>query len=87
MALDIRPYTKTPAQVDAVMLTRENLASVADWAHSDVDTATGSIRLLVHTLEGSLYARPGDWIVRGVAGEFHPVRADIFARTYRPVEL
>ena len=32
-----------------------------------------------------MMARPGDWIIRGVNGEFYPCKADIFAKTYEPV--
>jgi hypothetical protein len=38
--------------------------------------------MLIHTLEGTLAASPGDWIVRGVKGEFYPVKPDIFNETY-----
>lgn len=41
--------------------------------------------LIIQTLEGNHRADPGDWIVRGVRGEFYPVKPDIFAATYEPV--
>lgn len=41
--------------------------------------------LLVPTLEGDMLARPNDWIIRGVQGEFYPCKPDIFAATYEPV--
>ena len=39
--------------------------------------------LLIATLEGDMKATTGDFIVRGVQGEFYPVKPDIFAATYR----
>ena len=39
-------------------------------------------QIIVPTLEGQHIASPNDWIIRGVAGEFYPCRADIFAATY-----
>lgn len=42
--------------------------------------------LRVQTLEGPLNARVGDWIIKGVKGEFYPCRPDIFAATYEIVE-
>src|SRR4051812_39705453 len=36
----------------------------------------------VPTLEGPLTARTGDWIIRGIQGEFYPCKPDIFAATY-----
>lgn len=40
----------------------------------------------IHTLEGSHMVRRGDWVIRGVKGEFYPCRPDIFASTYEPVD-
>lgn len=48
-----------------------------------IDPATGF--LLIATLEGVMQAKPGDWIIRGVAGEFYPCKPDIFAATYEEV--
>jgi hypothetical protein len=39
-------------------------------------------RLQIATLEGHLWCDVGNWIVRGIAGEFYPVRDDIFITTY-----
>ena len=41
--------------------------------------------LEIVTLEGTMYASPGDWIIRGVAGEFYPCKPDIFAATYEAI--
>lgn len=38
--------------------------------------------LLIPTLEGDMYASVGDWIIKGVQGEFYPCKPDIFAATY-----
>lgn len=45
-----------------------------------------TIGLLIPTLEGTMLANQGDWIVRGVNGEFYPVKNDIFESTYEKVE-
>lgn len=39
-------------------------------------------RIEIDTLEGTMLALPGDWIIRGVKGEFYPCKPDIFAATY-----
>lgn len=41
--------------------------------------------LIVATLEGEMIATPGDYIIRGVQGEFYPCKPDIFAATYEEV--
>ena len=38
----------------------------------------------IPTLEGTMTAKPGDFIIRGVKGEFYPCKPDIFAATYEP---
>jgi len=37
------------------------------------------------TLEGTMIADPGDWIITGVKGEMYPCKPDIFEMTYEPV--
>lgn len=41
-------------------------------------------RLCIGTLEGTMVAEAGDWIIRGVKGEIYPCKPDIFAATYEP---
>lgn len=43
-------------------------------------------RLHIPTLEGVMVASAGDWIIKGVKGEFYPCKPDIFAATYEPVD-
>jgi len=45
-----------------------------------IDPATGF--MLIATLEGVMQAKPGDYIIRGVQGEFYPCKPDIFEATY-----
>lgn len=42
--------------------------------------------VLIRTLEGDMFAGLGDYVIRGVHGEFYPCKPDIFAATYDPVE-
>ncbi len=44
-------------------------------------------RIVIETLEGQVWAQPGDWIIRGVKGELYPCKPDIFAATYEPAAL
>lgn len=67
-------------------------ASIAGWllGHGFRDfRVVGTHRpfgMEIHTLEGVMRADPGDWIIRGVQGEFYPCKPDIFEQTYeRPV--
>lgn len=49
-----------------------------------IDPETGF--MLIATLEGVMQAKPGDWVIRGVQGEFYPCRSDIFEETYEVAE-
>ena len=48
--------------------------------HRDRPGWIGNLR--IGTLEGAMEAGAGDWIIKGVAGEFYPCKPDIFAATY-----
>lgn len=49
-----------------------------------IDPADGL--MVIRTLEGDMKVSLGDYIIRGVQGEFYPCKPDIFAATYEPVE-
>lgn len=47
---------------------------------------TDRLGMKIPTLEGVMIATEGDWIIKGVNGEFYPCKPDIFEKTYEPVE-
>ncbi len=59
---------------------------IAPYRPGDTNAIETPARLDVHTLEGVMTATYGDWIIRGVKGEFYPCRGDIFETTYEAVE-
>ena len=78
-------FRKRPVEIEAIRWTGENVKEVLDfmkWRNASHDGIEG---LVIHTLEGRYYATPGDWIIRGVAGEFYPCKPDIFDITYEKV--
>ena len=60
------------------------LAAEVPTSGVSIDPATGFV--LIATLEGVMQAKPEDWIIRGVQGEFYPCKPDIFAAVYEPAE-
>jgi len=42
--------------------------------------------IFIPTLEGGMMACPGDWIIRGVKGEFYPCKPNVFEATYEPAD-
>jgi hypothetical protein len=81
----IRNFRKKPVVIEACRFTRENSVVAAVWSMA-VFKDTEETALLIDTLEGTMEARLGDWIIKGVGGEFYPCKPDIFEATYDPVE-
>ena len=95
-------YRKKPVSIEAMILTRHNVAEVAAWCGGRVvrevsprDHTDVYIALDIPTLEGVMRAQTmdpsgryphGDAVIRGVQGEFYPCKPDIFAATYEPAE-
>lgn len=85
-------FRKRPVEIEAVQLTHENLTDVFMWLGRQATMILRSYNgrkrpgLAISTLEGVMKASPGDWIIKGVAGEFYPCRDDIFRKTYEAVE-
>ena len=83
-------FRKKPVVIEAIQyLPHDNCHEVAAFMGYEWDAdACGDERShapwLIDTLEGVMEAQPGDWIIKGVAGEFYPCKPDIFEATYEP---
>lgn len=89
-------YRKKPVVIEARQLDMWNAVELAEWSgHPNPHNASvfesldddndrwAGIQII--TLEGTMIASPVDWIIKGVADEFYPCRADIFEVTYEPL--
>lgn len=80
-------FRKKPVVIEAEQLTVKNKDRAYNFItcnhYADGDASNPSIR--IETLEGEMTASIGDWIIKGVAGEFYPCKPDIFAATYEAV--
>lgn len=77
-------FRKKPVEVEAVLWTGHNLVEAITFVNTEDVVARGD-KFEIVTLEGTMTASPGDWIIRGVHGEFYPCKPDIFDETYEPV--
>ena len=77
-------FRKKPVVIEAIQWTGSNLKDVIEFL-GGASWMNGR-GLIIKTLEGELHASVGDFIIRGVAGEFYPCKPDIFEKTYEPVE-
>ncbi len=89
-------FVKKPVQIAAVQWTGNNLYTVMKFMGTVGDLESNIDRdkfhdyenivkergLKIKTLEGDMSANIGDWIIRGVKGEFYPCKPDIFEETY-----
>lgn len=78
-------FRKKPVAIEARQVTVFNLDELEQWCGGSTTNLRGSAKfrtIVIPTLEGSMEARIGDWIIRGVAGEFYPCKPDIFHATY-----
>jgi len=76
-------YRKKPVIIDAIPWDGGNVEELKAFCPKFEQDAH---KLFIDTLEGTMVAMPGDWIIRGVAGEFYPCKPDIFADTYERVQ-
>jgi len=84
-------FRKKPVVIEAVRWTgKDSYDAVAAFLGGTAAVFCNPLDLggtvKIPTLEGTMTAGPGDWIIRGVKGEFYPCKPDIFAATYEPAE-
>jgi hypothetical protein len=79
-------YRKKPVVIQAVQWTGENNTEILNFCSTCYITSSGKSKdLIVSTLEGDMSASVGDFIIKGVKGEFYACREDIFDITYETV--
>ena len=86
-------YRKKPVEIEAWEFTREALKSDDSWVRLYrnelhlISQYSGEVLYIeIDTLEGTMRANLGDFIIKGVQGEFYPCKSDIFEQTYEKVE-
>ena len=90
-------YRKKPVEIEAVRYDGYNSNEISKFmdkpvkiecissAAYEAGMAPPVFCVLIETLEGIMRAMPGDYIIKGVKGEFYPCKPDIFEQTYEPV--
>lgn len=99
--MTIKQFRKKPVVIYAVQWTGQNLKEVIEftgkhpkwgewfenWKTYEAYVKANGDVFKIKTIEGTMEASPGDWIIRGVKGEHYPCKPDIFAATYEPAAL
>lgn len=73
-------WRKKSVVIEAIQWTGSNAVTLLDWIKPEA-RQEGAV-IVIPTLEGDHEASLGDWIIKGVAGEFYPCKPDIFTMTY-----
>ncbi len=94
-------YRKKPVVVEAIQLSVDNVLEVERFIEQKeirLDTGAAQDKFedykdivrrngrKINTLEGAMTAKIGDYIIKGVSGEFYPCKPDIFEKTYEKVD-
>ena len=83
-------FRKKPVEIEAFQLPQldeqasEELIEFLQASERDIESDYDG-GVLVHTSEGVMQGDPGDWIIKGVKGEYYPCKPDIFEATYEAV--
>lgn len=93
--MSVKTYRKKPVEIEAIKYDGKNVddcikfiekGQVVCWKKKEVfPYSKPEIKIMIETLEGFMKARPGDYIIRGVNGEYYPCKPDIFEKTYEKV--
>lgn len=95
----IKKYIKKPVEVKAIQLKEDNIIEVFDFLDEANYKETKSVEELedfskamleqgyieIETFEGMMKASFGDYIIKGIKGEFYACKSDIFQATYEEV--
>lgn len=82
-------FRKKPVEIEAIQFdwNADNWKACCRFIDAEIpEDAENPPYLLIDTLEGQMMVNPGDWIIKGVAGEFYPCKPTIFEATYEKVD-
>lgn len=89
IALDLHPHSrlfrKKPVVIEAVQWLGD-MDPINQLMGEEAPLVAANGSLYIETLEGVMEAKPNDWIIKGVSGEFYPCKPDIFEKTYEAVK-
>lgn len=86
-------YRKRPVVIEAIQFNGKNFDEISEFSlgkakrriayEGNTPIETDTIDII--TLEGTMNAIKGDYIIKGIQGEFYPCKPDIFEETYELV--
>ena len=89
--VEMAKYRKKPVVIEAIRWSGSNVEEVNKFTNKPPQRILSwdeslNESVIISTLEGDMRAKKGDYIIKGVNGEFYPCKPDIFKKTYEKVE-
>ena len=81
----IKKFRKKPIIIEALQNLPINIEEIKEWLKGKYEIKWG--HLVIKTIEGEMTCNDGDWIIKGIKGEFYPCKPEIFEQTYEEVSL
>ena len=78
-------FRKKPVVIEAIQWGGTNLEEINEFFADGLEVNLRNRPILIETLEGDVTAQVGDWIIKGIRGEFYPCKPDIFELTYEKI--
>lgn len=78
-------FRAKPCEIEAMKWTGRNVAEIMRFVKNESAIITNGV-LIIKTLEGDMVASTGDYIIRGLRGEYYPCKPDVFQKKYEPCE-
>ena len=87
--IGVKTYISLPKKKEALLFTgnKQSCKDAENWLGASFQQkAANSNKIYIKTLEGLITCSPGDYIIKGVNGEFYPCKNDIFLKSYVPLK-
>jgi hypothetical protein len=83
-------YRKKPVEIEAIQWISDNIEQVYEMLGDNLLVVVGddenNLKHFINTLEGKMELSWGDYVIKGVKGEFYPCKPDIFELTYNKID-
>ena len=85
----MQKFVKKPVVIEAIQYDGANITEIETFVRGKLPTIMTSdlgAQLVISTLEGDMKVTKGDYVIKGINGEFYPCKPDIFKSTYNVIE-
>ena len=85
----MQKFVKKPVVIEAIQYNGMNITEIESFVGAKLPTVWLSVedtQLVIPTLEGDMKVSKGDYVIKGIKGEFYPCKPDVFKSTYNAVE-